>query len=235
MANTPKITEPTRFILVRHGESNVMVDGVVGGLKTCSGLSAKGQQQANLLGERFVTGSEGSIDIVYSSPLPRARETTEIVLRVASINHEINIHDDLEEFRLGEADGLTWEQVREKYELSDFEQRDPFVAIIPGADSRAGFRHRVGEALSFVAQNHQGATVLIGCHGGVISAAMAIAFGLGPGQWHTELAPDVTSITELEICTDSERGRRWKCLRYNDSAHLRGTSVDPLSLQDTSH
>ena len=137
MANTPKITEPTRFILVRHGESNVMVDGVVGGLKTCSGLSAKGQQQANLLGERFVTGSEGSIDIVYSSPLPRARETTEIVLRVASINHEINIHDDLEEFRLGEADGLTWEQVREKYELSDFEQRDPFVAIIPGADSRA--------------------------------------------------------------------------------------------------
>ena len=99
--------------------------------------------------------------------------------------HEINIHSDLEEFRLGEADGLTWEQVRERYDLGNFEQRDPFIPIIPGADSRAGFRHRVGQALSQIGSTHVGSTILIGCHGGVISAAMAIAFGLGPNQWHT--------------------------------------------------
>ena len=65
-----------------------------------------------------------------------------------------------------------------------------------------------------------------GCHGGVNSAAMATAFGLGPNQWHTELAPTVTSITELEILTSAVRGRRWLCRRYNDSAHLHGTDLD---------
>jgi len=220
-------TKSTRFILIRHGESNVMVDGVVGGPKTCSGLSPKGKQQAQLLGERFSQRTEPSIDVVYSSPLPRALETTQALLALSSLDSEINIHDELEEFRLGEADGLSWEQVREKYDLENFEQRDPFRSIIPGSDSRAGFRHRVGKTLSVIASRHNESTVLIGCHGGVISAAMAIAFGLGPAQWHTELAPYVTSITELEIRSDANRGRRWICHRYNDVAHLHGTEVDP--------
>ncbi|MBA52419.1 MAG: hypothetical protein CL456_09970 [Acidimicrobiaceae bacterium] len=220
-------TFTTRFLLIRHGESNVMVDGVVGGPNTCSGLSARGKEQAACLGERLASGNENSIDVVYSSPLPRAIETTEIVLSCALQQHEINIHSDLEEFRLGEADGLTWEQVRERYDLGNFEQRDPFVPIIPGADSRAGFRHRVGQALSQIGSTHVGSTILIGCHGGVISAAMAIAFGLGPNQWHTELAPNVTSITELEVVSGGERGRRWMCRRYNDTSHLHGTDLDP--------
>ena len=216
-----------RFLLVRHGESKVMVEGVVGGPKTCSGLSDRGRDQAERLGLRFASGSENSIDIAYASPLPRALETTEIVLSSASLNLEINIHPSLEEFRLGEADGLTWEEVRARYDLGNFEQRDPYTPIIPGADSRAGFRHRVAEALSEIADRHQGSTIFIGCHGGVISAAMATAFGLGVNQWHTELAPVVTSITALEILSSPARGRRWMCRRYNDSVHLHGTDEDP--------
>ena len=227
MTDAAPRSKTARFILIRHGESNVMVDGVVGGPKTCSGLSSKGRRLAQILGERFAGGSEPSIDVVYSSPLPRALETTQLLLTASSLDLEINVHADLEEFRLGEADGLSWEQVRERYDLENFEQRDPFIPIIPGADSRAGFRHRVGQALSVIASRHNESTVLIGCHGGVISAAMAIAFGLGPGQWHTELAPYVTSITELEIRSDTSRGRRWICHRYNDTTHLHGTDVDP--------
>jgi len=217
----------TRFLLIRHGESNVMVEGIVGGPKTCSGLSEKGKRQASFLGERFASGNENSFDVVYSSPLRRAIETTEILLSCLPDRHDVNLHADLEEFSLGEADGLTWDQVRERYNLDNFEQRDPFAAIIPGADSRAGFRHRVGQALSDIEKAHLGSTVLIGCHGGVISAAMAIAFGLAPNQWQTELAPGVTSITELEITSSKERGRRWMCRRYNDTSHLHGTDLDP--------
>ena len=217
----------TRFLLVRHGESNVMVEGVVGGPKTCSGLSERGKKQALSLGERLASGGENSINVVYSSPLPRAIETTEILLSRLSEAHKVNIHSDLEEFSLGEADGLTWDQVRERYNLDNFEQRDPFTSIIPGADSRAGFRHRVGQALSDIGSAHPGSTILVGCHGGVISAAMAVAFGLAPNQWQTELAPGVTSITELEISSSKDRGRRWMCRRYNDTSHLHGSDLDP--------
>ena len=96
-----------------------MVDGMVGGPKTCSGLSDRGRAQAERLGARFASGSENSIEIAYTSPLPRAVETTEIVLSSGSLNLDINVHVDLEEFRLGEADGLTWEEVRTKYDLSN--------------------------------------------------------------------------------------------------------------------
>ena len=81
----PDNTFTTRFVLIRHGESNVMVEGVVGGLNTCSGLSARGKEQAACLGERLASGNETSFDVVYSSPLPRAIETTEILLSIVQV------------------------------------------------------------------------------------------------------------------------------------------------------
>ena len=137
-----------RFLLVRHGESQVMVDGVVGGLKTCSGLSDKGRLQAGLLRDRFATMTEPLIDVVYSSPLPRAKETTDIAMSGLNPQLVIEIHPELEEFRLGQADGLTWEEVREQYPEINPSNSDPYETLIPEGDSRAGFRHRVSTALS---------------------------------------------------------------------------------------
>ena len=218
-----------RFLLVRHGESQVMVDGVVGGLETCSGLSEKGRLQAGLLRDRFATMTEPSIDVVYSSPLPRAKETTEIALSGLHSQLAVEIHSELEEFRLGQADGLTWEKVQEQYPDINPTNSDPYETLIPGGDSRAGFRHRVSATLSEIAKKHSGKTVFIGCHGGVISAAMASAFGLANNQTTLEIAPTVTSITELELIEGDGKPRRWVCHRYNDSAHLRGSEVDPLN------
>ena len=160
-------------------------------------------------------------------PWARGLQAVAKIRLTLCMRHHFPEHSKLEEFRLGEADGLTWGQVRERYNLDNFEQRDPFSSIIPGADSRAGFRHRVGKALSEIESTHSGSTILVGCHGGVISAAMAIAFGLAPNQQQTELAPSVTSITELDITSSKDRGRRWMCRRYNDTSHLHGSELDP--------
>ncbi|MDG2114439.1 MAG: histidine phosphatase family protein [Actinomycetota bacterium] len=217
-----------RLLLVRHGESQVMVDGVVGGPETCSGLSDLGRAQAAALRERFANGTEAPIDVVYSSPLPRARETTDIVLpALGGGGLTVNTHPELEEFRLGEADGLTWDQVRERYGFGQMSEQDPYRQFIPGGDTRAGFRHRVAMALADIAEAHHGQTVFVGCHGGVISSAMAVAFSLAPNQQAVELPTVVTSITELEILRGGGRGRRWVCRRYNDSTHLHGTELDP--------
>ena len=73
-----------------------MVDGVVGGPATCRGLSDVGQAQAAALRDRFASGTEIDVDVVYSSPLPRARETTDIVLpALGSGNLEVHTHDEL--------------------------------------------------------------------------------------------------------------------------------------------
>ena len=44
---------PTRLILVRHGESVATVNRVIGGPRTCAGLSELGRQQAERLRERL--------------------------------------------------------------------------------------------------------------------------------------------------------------------------------------
>ena len=65
----------TRLILVRHGESQVTVNRVIGGPRTCSGLSELGRQQAARLRERWAATPEFTADVVVSSAYPRARET----------------------------------------------------------------------------------------------------------------------------------------------------------------
>lgn len=213
-----------RFLLVRHGESQVMVDGVIGGMRTCSGLSDLGRQQAKALHDRFASGTEPDIDVIYASPMPRARETTDIVAPgIGSL--AINTHDDLEEFRFGDADGLTWAQARERYGGLSIWQEDPHRPVVPGADSRAGFRHRVAMALSDIATAHPGATVFVGCHGGVVSAALALAFGVGVGQPTADLPTAVTSITELECQRWPDREPRWRLHRYNDATHLESAGL----------
>ena len=212
-----------RLLIVRHGESVAMAEGIVGGPIGCRGLTDRGRTQAAALRDRFAAGREPEVHAVYSSPLPRARETTDIVLPALGAggergNLEVHVHDDLEEMRLGPADGMTWEAARERFGfIQPIDQ--PYTPVVSGGESRAGFRHRVAQALSDIAAAHRGETVFVGCHGGISSAAMAMAFGIAPSHPGVGVVTAVTSITELELLSRDGR-RRWQVRRFNDAAHL---------------
>jgi len=68
----------TRLLLVRHGESVVTVNRVLGGIKSCTGLSDLGKQQAAALHDRWIDGENPGATVLYASTLPRAIETAEI-------------------------------------------------------------------------------------------------------------------------------------------------------------
>src|SRR4051812_37649034 len=68
----------TRLILVRHGESVVQVEGIVGGPKACRGLSERGRRQVSALRDRWLR-SGFRADVLLSSTLPRAVETAELL------------------------------------------------------------------------------------------------------------------------------------------------------------
>ena len=213
----------SRLLIVRHGESVAMAEGIVGGPNGCRGLTDRGRAQAAALRDRFAAGREPAVDAVYSSPLPRARETTEIVRSAlgsgaARGSLDVRIHDDLEEMRLGPADGMTWDAARERFGfIQPMDQ--PYTPVLDGGESRAGFRHRVAQVLSDIAAAHTGETVFVGCHGGIASAAMAMAFGIPPGHRGVGVVTAVTSITELELLELDGR-RLWQVRRFNDAAHL---------------
>jgi probable phosphoglycerate mutase len=202
----------THLILVRHGESNVTVRQVVGGERTCDGLSPLGVRQAEALRDRFARGTERHVDVLLASTLPRAEQTARILVPALG-EVPLRLEEDLVEHRPGEADGVRFDEFGERFGLFDLRQ-EPDRPLAPGGESLRQFYDRVRDAIAVVVEAHRGATICVVCHGGVIDNAFRHLLGVGL------LAPfDLwtlnTSITELRLRDD-----RWTLLRYNDAAHI---------------
>ncbi len=213
MADGESGEKVTRLVLLRHGESRATVERVVGGERGCSGLTDLGRRQAEALRDRLARTGELRADVLMASTLPRAIETAEIIAPALGVE-EIVRDCELCELHPGECDTLSWDDYQERYGVDM--QAHPYEPISPGGESLAEFNVRVGRALSRVAQDHEGRTVVVAAHGGVVMASMVAFLGL-PAQrplladlWVTN-----TSITEWQ-CHDG----RWRLLRYNDAAHL---------------
>jgi len=211
----------TRLVLVRHGESNVMVNGVVGGHQGCTGLSPLGVAQAEALRDRLARTGEVTADVLMASVLPRAVETAEII--APALGGLVPQQDcDLCELHPGESDGLTWEEHRVRFRPEGWTW-SPHIPLAPGAESWVGFQERVGRTLARIAAEHRGLTVVIACHGGVVDSSLSILLGLPYHGQLTELRSKNTSLTEWELheADQPERGpARWRLVRYNDAAHL---------------
>ena len=67
-----------RLLLIRHAEPEANVAGIVAGPKGCTGLTERGRGQAAALAGRLRMEAS-QVDFLYSSILPRAVETAEIV------------------------------------------------------------------------------------------------------------------------------------------------------------
>lgn len=213
----------SRLVFVRHGESQVFVDRIVGGLIACNGLSDLGRRQASALRERLsVTRELDPVDLLVASTMPRARETAEII--APSLGEVTVVEDEAFcERHPGEADGMAYEDAIAKYGYDDFED-DPSVALSPGGETWIEFHERVTAAVRRVAAEHADRTVVIACHAGVIDAAIRGLLDL-PMVGGFELFTQNTALSELVfVPARGRRAERWRLVRYNDAAHLAGVS-----------
>ncbi len=209
----------TRVILVRHGESVVSVQQVLGGMESCSGLSALGRRQTEALRDRWRHGGEPVVDALYSSAMPRALQTAEI-LNESLGGLPIQIDEDLEELRPGEADGIRFDELEAHYGHIDLRSR-PDRPMTPTTETSMGFHHRAARALERVLAANVAKTVLVACHGGVVDVAFRHFLDLSR-RGNFDLYTVNTSLTEFHVDdTGQERGR-WRLKRYNDHAHLVG-------------
>lgn len=203
----------TRFLLVRHGESQVTVRRVVGGERTCTGLSALGVRQAEALRDRLRREGPLHLDALLTSTLPRAYETAAIL--DAALDVEFSARDaELVEHRPGAADGVPFADFATQFEAFDL-RAEPDRPLAPGGESLHAFHGRVHAAFDRIEQQFAGGTVMVVCHGGVIDVMFRRCLGIGVTSTF-DLWTLNTSITELV------HGERWVLRRYNDAAHLAG-------------
>jgi broad specificity phosphatase PhoE len=220
------MSDVTRLVLVRHGESRSSVDEVVGGHEGCTGLSERGRRQAEALRDRLAATDELRADALLASVLPRAVETAEI-LAPALGGLAVERDCDLCELHPGEGDGLSWAEYEARYRPAGW-RFDPHEPMAPGGESVAEFQSRVARTLTRVADEHQGETVVIACHGGVVEASLISFLGLPYQGTLTSFWTRNTALTEWELHAAEQvdhRPRRWRLGRYNDAAHLQGVDA----------
>jgi 2,3-bisphosphoglycerate-dependent phosphoglycerate mutase len=200
----------TRLVLIRHGECVANEKGLAGGPLGDGGLTDLGRSQAEALARRLsVTAELRSATAFYTSTLPRAVETGDIVF--AAINPGlVPLRDeDLGELRVGDADGLTWTEIEERFELPNWDV-DPSQRNVPGGESLLDFFARAVAVIDKIVASHPRELVVIVSHGGFIEQAMKIYQGL---DGSVRLRPRIEhcSMTEIEFHDGAKR-----LLRYND-------------------
>lgn len=209
----------THLYLIRHGEAVANVQPIIAGMNGDSGLTERGREQAARLRERLARTGAIKADVLISSDLPRARQTAEILQ--PALNLPIIFDPEVQELRIGEADGMTNSDAWAKFGVPDFDNY-PLRPIAPGGESWGEFTLRVGKALTRITQEHEGKTIVIVCHGGVIDASFVYFFQmpslvLPPTDFHT----CNTSITHWEKVGRRSRSL-WRLNSYNDIEHLHG-------------
>lgn len=218
----PETPGATRLVLVRHGEAVCNVEGVVGGRRGCTGLTARGERQVVALADRLAASGElAGVDALYASVLRRAVRTAEILAPALEPGSEggrleVRADCDLCELHPGEADGLRWDEFAARYQEPDWDT-DPWLPIAPGGESWGGFVERAAGALDGLARRHPGRTVVAACHAGVIEASVLRFLPASDRVARLGLRTEHASMTEWE-----HDGGRWLLRRYNDVTRAAG-------------
>lgn len=211
----------TRLVLVRHGEAQSFVDGVIGGHEGCTGLSDLGRRQAAALRDRLATTGELSdTTALYTSTLRRAIETAEVVAPALGTAQRAEPSCELCELHVdAELDGRPFRDFEDDYEWPP--TSNPFEPWTAGAEPWAEFVLRVGRELDRLARSHRDETFVVVCHGGVIAAALTV-FAELPLRQPFRLHIENTSLTEWRLRPDLRGVERWTLMRFNDAAHVPG-------------
>ena len=215
----------TRFYFIRHAQPEGLKPGVFGTLPPNTGLSCLGRKQAERLRDRLQHTSEIVADILLSSPLLRARETADILAPVLGL--PVLIEEGVQEINIGASEGLTLEEINERFDGGAFDiLQEPFRPMENG-DSYAGFVMRTYEALDRLIRQYEGKTVVIVSHGGVIRVSFAYFMGLHPfNAFSIGLRCANTCITHWHRGMSEQQKPLWYLEQYNDHAHLAGLETD---------
>jgi len=202
------------LILVRHGESDHLVNATAGGWSE-SPLTTRGKTQAKSTGQALAAKLRYDTVGFYASDLPRAQQTAEII--GSAINIAPVLCPALRELNNGVASNTPLAEA-ERLHLPVTEPLIDWVPY-PEAESWGMMARRVMTWMEQLVRGVQSDTMLIVSHSHAMVAMVHWWLGLQePYFSRVSYTFDCCSITELTMNRWGER----TIARLNDTAHLQG-------------
>lgn len=168
-----------RIYIVRHGETEANKQGYVQGW-TDVPLNENGRIIAELTG-RGIKGIR--FDHCFSSPLTRAKETAEILLRESGNSVPVSFDDRIKEMNFGSFEGIS---VRDE-QVAQF-LKDPVVDFkIPGGESIQEVMKRTQEFLKELIARDDDKTYLVSTHGCALRAMLNFLYDNPEDYWHKHI------------------------------------------------
>lgn len=205
----------SRFLILRHGQTNHNAAGILQGSSDISRLTDKGKQQARDAGAALASLSGLRILRVYVSPLARAQETWKLLAHDNALDLEVDVLPQLREIDL-----YSWEG-RQKEDISASSpdaymawKVDPLGLEIDGHRPVVELWERArgawAELLDGGASNGllEGTTLVV-CHNQVGKALLCTALGLDETHLRAFEFPNCGAL-ELEWPADATCATRWR-------------------------
>lgn len=209
--NAPTSPLPAQLLLVRHGQTDWNLRGLVQG-QTDEPLDDKGRDQARRLGQRL---AGMGLTALHSSDLSRAAETAALV--GAATNLAPQLSAAWRELNLGAAEGRPRAEA-----LGDHADMASAAALsqgplAEGAETWEQVQARVLPALTAMLAAHPGERVLLVGHGGSLKVLLSHLLGLDRAMVPRLSVGGNTGLSIVEFHHGEPR-----LVLLNDQSHLAG-------------
>jgi broad specificity phosphatase PhoE/ribonuclease HI len=203
---------PTRFLLLRHGQTELSVQRRYSG-RGNPALTELGRRQADAAANYLA--DKGGIAAVISSPLQRAYDTATAAAKRLGL--DVTVDDDLIETDFGAWEGLTFGEAAERDpELHGKWLRDTSQSP-PDGESFDTVAHRVRRARNRIVAEYGDATVLVVSHVTPIKTVLRLALDAGNSILY-RLHLDLAALSIAEFYPDGLASVRL----VNQTAYLDG-------------
>jgi len=204
-----------RLALARHGETVWHSDNRYAGGSSDIDLTPKGRHQAQALA-RWCVGF--APDAVISSPVRRAVETAAPSAAAAGV--PLQIVEGLREVGFGLAEGRTIDELISLDEaMVDRFRTDPVAHPFPGAEPPEQAADRAADALRLLAEQFDGAKILVVAHNTLLRLAICRLLGL-PVSRYRDIFPRLDNGAISEMAVPADRNRISSLLSLN--VHVKG-------------
>jgi len=200
----------TKVYIIRHAEALGNIDETFQG-RIDKPVTEKGHKQLEALSERF---KDIHIDVIYSSPLIRTRETADAVNKYHGL--EIIYDEGLIEIDGGVWEGVKWAEIPEKYPLEyRLWTKEMHNYRIQDGECMTDVYERIRKTIDRIVSENAGKTIAIVSHGCAIRNYLCYAGGFGIEGLQDMGWADNTAVSYVEY-----NGNVPELIYKYDASHL---------------